>query len=56
VRSFARNDDWSTDYLTAARASYSNNDERAKVKREINDLTGSLIVEEKYHETGKRDG
>lgn len=56
VRTFARNDDWSSDYLTAARASYSNNDERAKVKREINDLTGSMIVEEKYHETGKGGG
>lgn len=51
VRTFAKNEDWGADYLVAARASYSNNDERAKVKRGINSLTGSMIVEEKYHDT-----
>jgi hypothetical protein len=53
VRTFAQDDDWGSDYLAAARASYSNNDQRANLKREINALTGSTIVEEKYHDTGK---
>jgi hypothetical protein len=33
----------------AARESHYNNDERARIKKEINKLLGSLIIEEKSH-------
>ncbi len=49
VRAFARTNDFGEAYVTAARGSYSNNDERARIKREINALTQSAIVEVKYH-------
>ena len=55
VRAFAKNGTSGPDYIVAAQSSYSNNDKRAKVKRDINALTGSLIVEEKYHDSGKED-
>ncbi len=41
------NDDIS--FLSAARGSHFYNDERSRVKREINQLLGSTIVEEKSH-------
>lgn len=36
-------------FITLARAVYQNNDERARLKREINLLLGSAIVEEKSY-------
>ena len=36
-------------FIDAARNVYLKNDQRAKIKREINILTGSSIVEEKQH-------
>lgn len=36
-------------FLTAARQVYLKNDQRAQIKREINQLTGSSIVEEKSY-------
>ena len=36
-------------FIEAARNVYLKNDLRAKIKRDINDLTGSSIVEEKSH-------
>ena len=38
-------------FVQASRKVYLKNDERAKIKREINLLTGSSIVEEKSHPT-----
>ncbi len=42
---------WDDDkrFLDAARNSHHKNDERARVKREINELLGSKIIEEKAH-------
>lgn len=37
------------DFVQLARQVYLKNDERARIKRQINDLTGSTIVEEKSH-------
>ena len=44
---------WNDDvkFLAAARGSHFENDERARVKREINQLLGSSITEEKSHPT-----
>ncbi len=44
---------WNEDtlFLKASRGSHFENDERARVKRAINELLGSLIVEEKSHPT-----
>ena len=39
------------DFIDQARQVYHLNDERARVKREINELTGSHIVEEKSYES-----
>jgi len=36
-------------FIEAARNVYLKNDERARIKREINQVTGSSIVEEKSH-------
>lgn len=42
---------WNDDakFLAGARGSHFYNDERARVKREINQLLGSTIIEEKSH-------
>jgi len=42
---------WNDDlkFLKAARGSHFHNDERARIKREINTLLGSSIIEEKSH-------
>lgn len=42
---------WNDDkkFLKASRSSHYENDERARVKREINTLLGSSIIEEKSH-------
>jgi predicted nucleic acid-binding Zn-ribbon protein len=37
------------DFIEAARSVYKNNDKRSALKREINDLTGSKLVEEKSY-------
>lgn len=37
------------DFVNAARQVYIRNDERARIKREINRVTDSLIVEEKIY-------
>lgn len=48
--------DFGDTFIRLARAVYQTNDERAKVKRRINDLLGSAIVEEKsYHGHGGSD-
>jgi hypothetical protein len=45
--------DFGETFIALARAVYQTNDERAKVKRQINDALGSAIVEEKsYHGHG----
>lgn len=38
------------DFIELARSVYFTNDKRAAIKREINDLTGSTLIEEKSYE------
>jgi len=42
--------DFELKFVELARSVYFTNDERAKLKKEINLLTGSLLVEEKSYE------
>jgi hypothetical protein len=45
--------DFGPDFVRLAQAVYRTNDRRAAIKRDINRLTGSALVEEKsYHEHG----
>jgi hypothetical protein len=48
-RSCERTQNFGADFIEAARNVYLKNDLRAKIKREINQLCGSTIVEEKSH-------
>jgi hypothetical protein len=52
VRALARAGDHGADFVRAAQSIYDNNDRRAAIKREINRLLGSVLVEEKDHSGG----
>ena len=53
IRAFEARSDFGSGFIALARAVYVTNDERARVKKEINLLLGSQIVEEKsYTEFG----
>lgn len=45
--------DFEDDFVELARSVYFTNDERAEFKKKINELTGSLLVEEKSYEEYK---
>jgi hypothetical protein len=49
IREFERNVDFGPGFIEAARSVYRLNDERAAIKREINRLTGSQLIEEKSY-------
>jgi hypothetical protein len=49
VRALARDSDEGPAFVQAARAIHAGNDRRAAVKRGINQLLGSALVEEKDH-------
>lgn len=49
IRECERLKDFGPKFVEYARGVYHNNDERARLKREINDLVGSQIVEEKSY-------
>ena len=49
VRDCERNQDFGAQFIELARAVYRNNDRRFELKRRINDLAGSKIVEEKSY-------
>lgn len=49
IRDCERNKDFGPKFIELARAVYVTNDERFKVKREINDALGSALVEEKSY-------
>ncbi len=49
IRDCERAQDFGPRFIELARAVYFNNDRRAAVKRQINDLLGSRIVEEKSY-------
>lgn len=50
-RNHEANKDFGDDFIYWARKVYIKNDERARVKREINELYGSEIVEEKSYKS-----
>ncbi len=53
IRAFEAKSDFGPGFIALARAVYVTNDERARIKKEINVLLGSQIVEEKsYTEFG----
>jgi len=49
IRDCERAGDFGSHFIELARAVYRSNDERAALKRQINDLLGSEIVEEKSY-------
>lgn len=49
VRRFERQNKFESEYIDVARRNYKNNDRRAALKRELNAIFGSTIVEEKEH-------
>lgn len=49
IRSHERRGDFGAEFIRLARAVYTTNDERARVKRELNMLYGSAIFEEKSY-------
>ena len=51
VRDCERNKTFDEDFITLARSVYFKNDERAAIKRQINELFNSEIVEEKSYTT-----
>jgi len=51
IRNYERQKDFSDEFIRLARAVYFNNDDRARLKRSINELLGSTIIEEKSYAT-----
>ncbi|MEK9753902.1 MAG: DUF6165 family protein [Rhodospirillaceae bacterium] len=49
IRDCERSKDFGPRFIELARAVYATNDERARLKRQINDLLGSRLVEEKSY-------
>ncbi|MEI9932817.1 MAG: DUF6165 family protein [Rhizomicrobium sp.] len=50
IRLCEKNDDFGKEFIHLARSVYRLNDERARIKRELNALLGSDLIEEKsYH-------
>jgi hypothetical protein len=49
-RLFEKNQDFGAAFVETARSVYKTNDERAMVKKEINQLTGSRLTEEKSYQ------
>ena len=49
IREFERLKDFNEAFIKLARAVYVNNDERARIKRSINDFLGSKLIEEKSY-------
>ncbi|MDB9800861.1 DUF6165 family protein [Flavobacteriaceae bacterium] len=53
IRDCEREESFGTDFVELARSVYYTNDDRSDVKKAINKLTGSLLVEEKSYEDYK---
>lgn len=49
-RMFEKNNDFNDAFIATARSVYKTNDERAAVKKEINNITGSRLTEEKSYQ------
>jgi len=50
IRELERAKDFGPEFIEVARSVYFTNDKRSDVKRKINELTGSLLIEEKSYE------
>ncbi len=50
IRDLERAKDFGEDFIQTARSVYFTNDRRSQVKRQINEMTGSNLVEEKSYE------
>ena len=50
IREKEFNDEFDKDFIKLARSVYKTNDKRARIKKEINVFTGSMLVEEKHYE------
>jgi ribosome-interacting GTPase 1 len=50
IRIFERKQDFGSEFVELARSVYIKNDQRAAIKRQINLLTGSELIEEKSYE------
>jgi len=50
IRDLERQNNFGTEFIKAARSVYFTNDKRSDVKREINTLTNSSLIEEKSYE------
>jgi len=55
LRAFEKTQDFGPSFVAAARSVYQLNDRRASLKREINRLTGSTLVEEKSYEKYRKN-
>ena len=51
IRNYERQKDFNDEFIRLARAVYFNNDDRARLKRSINELLGSTLIEEKSYAT-----
>ena len=49
VREFERDGEFGQRFVDNARATYRNNDRRAQIKRRLNEVFGSTLMEEKSH-------
>jgi len=49
-RNCEKDQDFGSDFVNAARQVYISNDERSRIKREINQITNSHIIEEKLYQ------
>jgi hypothetical protein len=49
IRDYERNKDFGSRFVELARSVYHHNDERARLKKQLNELTGSTLVEEKSY-------
>ncbi len=50
IRDLERKKDFHDDFVQTSRSVYFTNDKRSEVKRKINELTGSMLTEEKSYE------
>ncbi|MGV0005779.1 MAG: DUF6165 family protein [Candidatus Porifericomitaceae bacterium WSBS_2022_MAG_OTU9] len=55
IRKHEANKDFGLNFIELARAGYINNDERASIKKRINTLLGSAVVEEKSYSNYHND-
>jgi hypothetical protein len=51
IRGLERDHDFGNNFIELARSVYRLNDQRSRLKRQINEVTGSAIVEEKSYRT-----